>query len=398
MNLNFRILIIAGVFFILGGVPWITIFEQGFSGTMSRAVAEDGNRMPHQFGIPQLNDSDEQEHGSGYANAVTPKEKPSDIPITIFAAGDIADCEGDDPWSEELLELAGILPENTGREEEEIKEQPFLEELLELLGLEEELDYYASAEETAELLLRFKGPILALGDLGYPNGSPQSFKECYDRAWGTLKNRTYPVPGNHEYETTDAVPYFAYWGRHAGEPGKGYYSFDLGGWHMIALNSKLEKKDHRDTISAQHAWLQKDLAATKADCILAYWHHPVFSSGQQSGSPRMKNILQTLYTFGVTVILTAHAHDYERFAHQNSEGARDRARGFRQFVVGTGGAPLRPLKKRLDNSEVFRADSFGVLRLDLYPQRYSWQFLPVGKDQPDDMGTDRCATPSRAKA
>ena len=159
---------------------------------------------------------------------------------------------------------------------------------------------------------------------------------------GTVKDRTYPVPGNHEYKTKNAVPYFAYRGRQAGEPGKGYYSFDLGGWHIIALNSKLEKKRHRDAYSAQHTWLQQDLAATNARCILAYWHHPVFSSGQHGGSHRMKNILQTLYARGVSVVLKGHDHDYERFALQNPEGDLDPAHGFRAFVVGTGGGSPAP--------------------------------------------------------
>ena len=210
---------------------------------------------------------------------------------------------------------------------------------------------------------------------------------------GHSRREPTPVPGNHEYKTTDAVPYFAYWGKQAGEAGKGYYSFDLGGWHLIALNSKLEKKKHRDTISPQHAWLKDDLAATKARCILAFWHHPVFSSGQQAGSPRMKNMLQTLYHSGVTVVLTAHAHDYERFALQNPDGVLDPAHGFRQFVVGTGGAPLRPLATRQNNSEVFEADRFGLLKLDLYPDHYAWAFLPVAENTPFDGGTGSCVSP-----
>ena len=261
------------------------------------------------------------------------------------------------------------------------------------MGFREETGDYASAAETATLLQGQSGPILALGDLAYEKGSARSFNECYERTWGPLKNRTYPVPGNHEYKTKNAVPYFAYWGSRAGEVGKGYYSFDLGEWHIIALNSKLEKKDHRDTISPQHAWLQHDLAATKSQCILAYWHHPVFSSGQQEGSSRMKTMLQTLYARGVSVVLKGHAHDYERFALQNPEGGLDPAGGFRAFVVGTGGAPLRPLKRREKNSEFFQADTFGVLKLELYSDRYTWEFLPTGGTPPLDTGTGSCALP-----
>ncbi|MEJ2229823.1 MAG: metallophosphoesterase [Nitrospirales bacterium] len=316
-----------------------------------------------------------------------------EIPETIFAAGDIAKCDGDDPWSEELLELVGLLPESAGEERE--KNEPFLKELLEILHLREETDNYAKAEETASLLHGLKGRILALGDLGYQNGSIESFNECYDRTWGPFKDRTYPVPGNHEYNTKDAVPYFAYWGNRAGRGGKGYYSFDLGGWHIIALNSKLEKKKHRDTISLQHAWLKKDLAATKARCILAYWHHPVFSSGQEGGSQRMKNMLQTLYAAGVSIVLTGHDHTYERFAPQNPDGVFDPARGFREFVAGTGGASLRPLKIRQKNSEFFQADTFGVLKLELYANRYAWEFLPVGGGSALDAGTGSCVLPQK---
>jgi len=328
-----------------------------------------------------------------HAQRTTASAPIPEIPETIFAAGDIAKCDGEDPAWEELLELVGLLPESAGEEREE--EEPALQEILEILGLREETDHYSNAEETARLLLGLKGRILALGDLGYSKGSSRSFNECYDRTWGPLKDRTYPVPGNHEYKTKDAVPYFAYWGRQAGEAGKGYYSFDLGGWHIIALNSKLEKKRYRDTISAQHAWLQQDLATTNTRCILAYWHHPVFSSGQKGGSQRMKNILQTLYANGVSVVLKGHDHDYERFALQNAEGGLDPAHGFRAFVVGTGGAPLQPLETREENSEVFLANAFGVLKLELYSNRYAWEFLPVGGNPPLDTGTGSCVLPKK---
>lgn len=312
---------------------------------------------------------------------------------TIYAAGDIAKCDGTDPWWEELLELVGVLGKDPGEERE--LEEPALKEFLEILGFSEETDHYASAEETAALLHGLNGPVLALGDLGYPIGSPRSFNECYERTWGPLKDRTYPVPGNREYKTEDAVPYFAYWGSRAGEAGKGYYSVDFGGWHVIALNSKLEKKEHSDTISAQHAWLQQDLAATNAQCILAFWHHPVFSSGPHGGSERMKNILQTLYTAGVSVVLSGHDHSYERFALQNPDAVLGPTRGLRAFVVGTGGAPLDALKERHKNSETFRSDVFGVLKLDLYPDRYVWAFLPVGGEPPFDSGTGYCVIPNK---
>jgi len=330
-----------------------------------------------------------------HAHRKPPPPPIREIPETLFAAGDIAKCDGDQSKWEELLDLVGLSPENPGKEKGIRKKEPFLEDLLELVGWSEETDYYPNAEETTNLLLGRKGPILALGDLAYAKGSSQAFHECYDQTWGRVKERTYPVPGNHEYKTNDAMPYFTYWGRRAGEAGKGYYSFDLGEWHIIALNSKLEKKRHRDSISTQHAWLQQDLAATNARCILAYWHHPVFSSGQQGGSQRMKNILKTLYASGVSVVLNGHDHDYERFALQNAEGDVDPVRGFREFVVGTGGVPLRPLAARQPNSEFFQSDQFGVLKLELYSDRYTWEFSGVGDGSTLDSGTGSCLMPKK---
>ena len=394
MNIKMRVLVIAGAFFIFGLPLWPTFVDHDVPMTRSWAASEEEGSKPHQIGSPPSNDASDEEPGLSEENMMSNREI-RDTSITIFAAGDIAKCDGEDPWWEELLELVGVLPKDEGEEREE--EEPAFNELLEILHLREENDHYASAEETAKLLHGLKGSILAIGDLGYPIGSSESFNKCYERTWGPLKSRTYPVPGNHEYKTKGAVPYFAYWGSRAGEAGKGYYSFDLGEWHIIALNSKIEPTHHEGGVTPQHEWLIQDLAATKAQCILSYWHHPVFSSGQNSGSSRMKSILETLYARGVSVILTGHAHDYERFAPQNPEGVKDLYRGFRQFVVGTGGAPLRPLKKRIDNSEAFRADSFGVLRLDLDSQNYSWQFLPIEGGEPYDVGSGSCVSLSKPK-
>lgn len=391
IQLTFRALITVIAVFIFGWTLRFTVFNQDISMSTSRDISEDVNWIPDRFVFPESNDSDEEGLIPSFTNASMTKGKSSDTPSTILAAGDIAKCDSEDPWREKFLKLLKILPDDGPQE-------PFLENLLELLFLSEETNYPANATLTAHLVHRVPGRVLALGDLVYPTGSTQQFQECYESTWGHFKERTYRVPGNHEYMQKDAAPYFTYWGSQAGEIGRGYYSFDVSGWHIIALNSKIEKEKYEGTISAQHAWLQEDWAATKADCILAYWHHPVFSSGQHPGTPRMKNILRTLYNVGVTVVLTGHAHDYERFALQNPEGVRDRYHGFRQFVVGTGGVPLRPLGKRHKNSEAFRADSYGVLRLDLYSNYYAWKFLPVNEDHPYDTGTGTCVTPSRPKA
>ena len=248
-----------------------------------------------------------------------------------------------------------------------------------------------NARLTAQQLLRSPGQILALGDLAYPHGSFRDFQECYDPTWGQVKERTHPVPGNHDYDTREAAPYFAYWKNQAGEAGRGYYSFDVGDWHIIALNSNIEKKKHhKETNSAQHQWLKQDLAATQARCILAFWHHPVFSSGRHGNDSRMFYILRTIYDFGVSIVLTAHDHHYERFAPQDPNGNLDFSHGFRQFVVGTGGGTLRPLQHSQKNSEAFRSDTFGILKLNLYPDRYSWQFMPTEEEQPYDVGTTSC--------
>lgn len=330
MRLTFLALIIVIVFFILGWTLGFTIFDQEVSVTMIRDISEDVSWAPDRFALPQLNDSDEEEYISRFANASMTKGKASDAPSTILAAGDIAKCDSEDPWREKFLKLVKILPDDGPQE-------PFLENLLELLFLSEETNYPTNATLTAHLVSRVPGRVLALGNLVYPTGSTQQFQECYESTWGQFKERTYPVHGNHEYKQKDATPYFTYWGSQAGEIGRGYYSFDVSGWHIIALNSKIEKEKYEGTISAQHAWLQEDLAATKADCILAYWHHPVFSSGQQPGTPRMKNILRTLYNVGVTVVLTGHAHDYERFALQNPEGVRDLFTGSDSLLSGPEG-------------------------------------------------------------
>ncbi len=306
---------------------------------------------------------------------------------TILAAGDIAKCDNEDSWKVKFLKLVKLIPD-------EGPSEPFLENFLELLSISEETDYPSNAALTANLILHLSGRVLALGDLVYPAGTDQQFQECYESTWGQFKSRTHPVPGNHEYREKGAAPYFAYWGRQAGSDKRGFYSFDLGEWHIIALNSPSERKEGKDTISAQQTWLKKDLSATNNRCILAYWHHPVFSSGQHGGTERMKHILEILYEAGVSVVLTGHDHHYERFAPQNPSGSIDPLRGFRNFVIGTGGRSLRPLKKRHENSEVFRADTFGVLRLDLYSNYYTWQFLPVKEEKPSDMGAGICVNTS----
>jgi calcineurin-like phosphoesterase family protein len=241
----------------------------------------------------------------------------------------------------------------------------------------------ANSEATAKILDGIGGTVFTLGDHAYFSGTADEFRRCYDPTWGRHKGRTRPVPGNHEYESPGAAPYFAYFGANAGAPGFGYYSFDVGNWHAIALNSNIDV----GAGSAQAAWLRGDLAESGARCTIAYWHAPLFSSGPNGSAPRMRDIWRVLYDSGADVVLTGHDHFYERFAPQDPNGAVDLARGMREFVAGTGGAVLyQPLAVQ-PNSER-RLSAFGVLKLTLQPDAYQWDFIPVSG--PGDSGSGTC--------
>jgi hypothetical protein len=249
----------------------------------------------------------------------------------------------------------------------------------------------SGSEATAKLLDNIPGTILTVGDLAYPNGSERNFSECYDKTWGRHKARTRPAPGNHEYHTPGAAGYFKYFGDSAGEPGKGYYSFDLGRWHIIALNSQCSDVGGCEKGSAEERWLQADLGRNSSKCILAYWHVPLFSSGDEHGNAlEMKPFWEDLYQAGADVILNGHDHDYERFAPQNPDGVADPKRGAREFVVGTGGKNQRGFNHPVATSEVRSRSTFGVLKLNLHPASYQWEFIPVAGGQFTDSGSDEC--------
>ncbi|MFQ5773544.1 MAG: metallophosphoesterase family protein [Kiloniellaceae bacterium] len=231
----------------------------------------------------------------------------------------------------------------------------------------------SGAEHTAGLLDDLDGVILALGDLAYDRGSAEEFHRCYGPTWGRHKARTRPAPGNHEYETPQAAGYFAYWGARAGKAGQGFYSFDLGAWHIVALNSNIAAAPG----SAQELWLRRDLAATGARCILAFWHHPVFSSGPHGDIPTMRALVRRLHEAGASVVLAGHDHLYERFAPQDPDGRLDARGGIRAFTVGTGGARLYHFRQARPNSEFRYRGSWGLLRLALEPDGYAWEFLAV---------------------
>ncbi|MFL5767849.1 MAG: metallophosphoesterase family protein [Actinomycetota bacterium] len=225
--------------------------------------------------------------------------------------------------------------------------------------------------------------VLALGDLQYPNGSFANFRASYDRTWGTFKRRTYPAPGNHEYETPGAAGYYRYFGKRV-HPPLGYYSFDLGGWHLVALNANCDFVDcHRE-----RRWLGRDLRRDGSLCQLAYWHQPRFSSGPHGSDPTYSGFWNTLYRFGADVVLNGHDHDYERFA-KLAPDEHFSGGGIREFVAGTGGGSHYPFGPPVPGSQVRVADRSGVLRLRLSGTSYGWSFVDTsGKTR--DSGSSAC--------
>jgi hypothetical protein len=240
--------------------------------------------------------------------------------------------------------------------------------------------------QTASLLDGISGTVFTLGDNAYPNGAETDYATYYAPTWGRHKARTRPVPGNHEYNTPGAAGYFGYFGAAAGDPSTGYYSYDLGGWHIIALNSNLAA----NAGSPQEQWLRADLAGSQARCTLAYWHHPRFSSGTTHGnSILMRDLWQALYEYDAELVLSGHEHNYERFAPQTPDGAADPSKGIREFVAGTGSNSAYPFGAPKANSEVRFNSGPGVLKLTLYPDRYEWQFIPVSGSF-RDSGSGSC--------
>jgi Calcineurin-like phosphoesterase len=246
-------------------------------------------------------------------------------------------------------------------------------------------------EATAALLDRLRGTIATLGDNAYDDGSREEFARCYDPTWGRFKARTRPSPGNHEYHSRNAAPYYEYFGAAAGRQGRGYYSYSVGTWHVVALNSNCDSIGGCDEDSAQGRWLRADLRANRNRCTLAYWHHPRFSSGEHGGDHGVHGLWQVLYNANADVILSGHDHNYERFAPQTPAGGRNNTRGIRQFVVGTGGANLRTIRSNVaPNSEVRNSDTHGVLILSLRERGYTWRFVPIAGKNFTDGGTGTC--------
>jgi Calcineurin-like phosphoesterase len=244
-------------------------------------------------------------------------------------------------------------------------------------------------EATAKLLDTLQGTVFTAGDNAYSEGTASEYANCYDPTWGRHKARTRPSPGNHDYETSGAAPYYTYFGSHAGPTGRGYYSYTLGSWHVVSLNSNVSMASG----SAQYTWLRNDLAASTALCTLAYWHHALFSSGTQvGGSTASKPVWKLLYASGADVVVVGHEHNYERFAPQTPQGVADASYGLREFVVGTGGKTLSSAVQspRLANSQVFNGTTWGVLALRLGDGGYRWKFVPVAGKSFTDAGSTAC--------
>ena len=264
-----------------------------------------------------------------------PTNPPPTIPQTaiLVGAGDIADCAND----------GGSHARDTGR-------------MLEAIASD---------------------AIFTVGDNAYMVGSTDDFKNCYDPAWGRVKSKTYPVPGNHEYGQPGALPYFQYFGDRAGPAGfrAGYYSYNLGNWHIVALNSPLQESGGVD----QLLWLKDDLESSRARCTMAYWHYPVFTSGPSNGSVEsrvMREVWQVLFDAGADLIVNGHDHLYERFAPQSPDGRRNDNFGIAQITVGTGGAPLYDFRGSTPNS-MAQLRTYGLLKLTLRDGGFESVFLPV---------------------
>lgn len=260
--------------------------------------------------------------------APTAKAKPSDAGVTVVAAGDIA-C----PLSLSCVDTSALVE---------------------------------SLHPAA---------VLALGDIQYERGELADFLAVYDKTWGRFKSITHPAPGNHEYSTTAAAGYFAYW------KVPPWYSVDIGGWHVISLNSNCRSIGGCGLGSPEEKWLRADLAGHPATCTLAFWHHPRWSSGLHGSDAGYDVFWSMLAQAGADVVLSGHDHDYERFAPE---------RGIRQFVAGTGGRSLYPVIGKEAGSEVINDDTFGVLELTLRPTSYDWQFIPAAGGRFTDSGHTEC--------
>jgi hypothetical protein len=250
-------------------------------------------------------------------------------------------------------------------------------------------------KQTASLVLQLiqenpDAQVITAGDNEYEDGKAVEFRNCFDPSWGQFKARIHPSPGNHEYHTPNASGYFGYFGEAAGDPQKGYYSFELGAWHIISINSNCGYIGGCGPDSDQIHWLQNDLLTHPNRCTLAYWHHPRWSSGAAGSNPGMDTLWKTLFENGADVVVNGHEHSYERFTPLNGRGEVDLENGLREFIVGTGGRAQRQFNRPIEGSEARSTGVFGVLEFHLFQSSYSWEFRPVEGEGNSDRGKGDC--------
>jgi hypothetical protein len=239
---------------------------------------------------------------------------------------------------------------------------------------------------TADLLADIPGTIFTAGDNSNEDGTAYEYLDCFGPSWGRFLDRIYPTPGNHDYVTDNGSAYYEYFPTIQSVRGKGYYSYDIGSWHIIALNSVIDtSKD-----SLQLKWLREDLASHPALCSLAYWHHPRWTSGTSGNNGHLVAIWQLLYDHGVEVVVNGNEHLYERFTPMDPTGALDLVHGIREFVAGTGGVSHYPFGEIQPNSQVRDNTTYGVLKFTLYSYGYEWKFIPVDATGFTDSGSDDC--------
>ena len=286
--------------------------------------------------------------GPGGPVGVRPTPRPTYAPVALIGAGDIASCSDD------------------------------------------------GDSATAALLAAIDGIVFTTGDNAYPDGAAEDYAECYEPTWGIARARTRPVPGNHEYDTGTADAYRAYFGAQAVPQGTTWYSFTAGAWLVVMLDSECDEIGGCGADSRQIAWLRDELTRTDRSCVMAIWHRPRFSSGYHGSHADSAVFWDVLHEAGAEIVVNGHDHDYERFAPQNPAGTADPEHGIRQFVVGTGGADLRPFEDVIANSEVRDAETHGVLRLTLSDGSYDWEFTPVAGGSFTDAGRGTCHGPPDA--
>ncbi|HEX6163828.1 MAG TPA: metallophosphoesterase [Vicinamibacterales bacterium] len=238
--------------------------------------------------------------------------------------------------------------------------------------------------QTAKLVAGLEGELLLAGDIAYFQGTAANFRDCFDPFWGQFRSRWHPVPGNHEYESPGAAPYFAYFGDAAGPPNVGYYSITAGDWLILMLNSNLPATQG----SPQYEFARVALDRQLTPCTMAVWHHPRFSSGPNGNTPAMRDMWALLESKRAEIVFSGHDHLYERFARQLSDGTADPVNGVRQFIAGTGGAELYNFVRASANSEE-RIMKFGVVKFTLRPAQVDWEFLGIDGSV-NDRGLDTC--------